>query len=214
VPAIGILGGSFNPPHLGHLALAGHARRELGLGRVVLMPLHASLHKAAGSDPGPAHRLAMCRLAAAEEPGVSACALEVERGGVSYTADTLKEIHARHPEADLTFIVGADTARTLPAWHEPSTVLELARLAVASRPGSDREQVLSALEEVLGGEQGGGQRSGSGVVFLSMPPIEASSSEARARLAAGQSAEDLLGKPVSDYISRHGLYAGEREPAR
>jgi nicotinate-nucleotide adenylyltransferase len=214
VPAIGILGGSFNPPHLGHLHLARHARDELGLERVVLMPLHASAHKAAERDPGPVHRLAMCRLAAAEEPGVSACALEIERGGVSYTADTLKEIHARHPEADLTFIVGADTARTLPAWHEPRTVLELARLAVASRPGSEREQVLSALEEVLGGERATRDPTGSRVVFLSMPPIEASSSQARARLAAGQSAEDLLGKPVSDYISKHGLYAAEREPAR
>ena len=142
---IGILGGTFNPPHRGHLALARHARDELSLERVLLMPVGSPPHKPGGEDPGAEHRLAMCRLAAAGEPAVEACALELERAGPSYTADTLEEIHDRHPEAELTFIVGADTARSLPGWHRPRRVLELAELAVAARSGSDREQVKAAL---------------------------------------------------------------------
>ncbi|MGO9489784.1 MAG: nicotinate (nicotinamide) nucleotide adenylyltransferase [Solirubrobacteraceae bacterium] len=213
MPAIGILGGTFNPPHLGHLALARHARAELGLDRVLLMPLHTPPHKTAGVDPGPEHRLAMCRLAVSGDPGLEACALEIERGGPSYTADTLSEIHARHPEAELTFIVGADTAGTLPGWREPGRILELARLAVAGRPGTDRGQVLKALGEVApgSGEQPGAQPR---VAFLTMAPIEVSSSLARDRLAAGEQVEDLVGGPVSGYIAEHRLYrSGERAPA-
>ena len=202
---IGILGGTFNPPHRGHLALARHARDELSLERVVLMPVHTAPHKPGGADPGPGHRLAMCRLAAGSEPGVSACALELERGGPSYTADTLKEIHERHPEAELTFIVGADTARTLPSWHEPQGVLELAALAVAARSGTDRGQVMAALEAAAGAT--GPLR----VRFLEMAPIEASSSAARELLAAGKDATGMLSPEVADYVAEQGLYRDAKE---
>jgi nicotinate-nucleotide adenylyltransferase len=201
---IGILGGTFNPPHLGHLALARHARDELALDRVVLMPVHTPPHKPGGEDPGPEHRLAMCRLAAAGDRGLSACALELERGGPSYTADTLSEIHERDPEAGLTFIVGADTARTLPSWHEPQRVLELADLAVASRSGSDRAQVGAAIAQAAAGASGAAPR----VHFLEMAPIDASSSLARTRIAAGESAVEMLGPEVAAYIAEHGLYRG------
>src|SRR4029077_16362192 len=95
VAPVGILGGTFNPPHLGHLALAHHARAELGLARVLLMPAHTPPHKLPSADPGPAHRLAMCRLLAAGSEGVQACGLEVERGGRSYTVDTLRLLSGR-----------------------------------------------------------------------------------------------------------------------
>lgn len=205
MPSLGILGGSFNPPHLGHLALARDARRELALERVLLMPLHTPPHKPGGEDPGPEHRLAMCRLAAAPEAGVEACALEVERGGPSYTADTLSEIDAACPESELTFIVGADTALSLPEWREPARVLSLARLAVASRPGSDRSQVQAALARVSLPDG----RSPD-VVFLSMEPLEASSSQARERIATGRSVAGLLEPAVIAYIEEHGLYGEER----
>ncbi len=205
MPALGILGGTFNPPHAGHLALARHAREELGLERVWLMPLHTPPHKPSGADPGPEHRLAMCRLAAEGEPGVEACGLEVRRGGPSYTADTLSEIHASHPEAELTFVMGADTALTLPGWHDPGRVLELARLAVARRPGSDGASVLDALSRVAGDPR---------VVFLEMEPIGASSSLARERLASGLPTAGLLADGVRDYIERNGLYGAVAEAAR
>jgi nicotinate-nucleotide adenylyltransferase len=210
VPAIGILGGSFNPPHLGHLALARQARDQLGLERVLLMPLHTPAHKGGAPDPGPEHRLEMCRLAAAGVPGIEACGLEVRRAGTSYTADTLSEIHERHPEAELTFIVGADTARTLPSWHRPETVMALARLAVAGRPGTDGGEVLDALRTITPpgfGEAETEDRS-PGVVFLTLDPVEASSSAARERLAAGGSVDGLLAPAVEAYIAKHGLYEG------
>jgi nicotinate-nucleotide adenylyltransferase len=204
VESIGILGGTFSPPHVGHLALARQAREELGLQRVVLMPVHAP-HKPLASDPGPEHRLEMCRLATLGEPGLSACSLELRRGGPSYTADTLAEIHAKNPHAELTFIVGADTARTMPSWRNPQAVLGLARLAVAERDGSDRHQVLAALETIerSAGSSEARQREPH---FLAMSPIAASSSVIRERLAAGTEIGDLVGAAVARYISQEHLY--------
>jgi nicotinate-nucleotide adenylyltransferase len=198
---VGILGGTFNPPHLGHLAIADAARAELGLERVLLMPVHTPPHKSEEPDPGAAHRLQMCRLAVHGRAGLEACALEVERGGPSYTADTLRAIHAGHPEAELTFIVGADTAGTLPAWHEPGVVLELAELAVAARSGTDRGDVLDAIAGVLGTP-----RPGERVRFLDTPELDISASGVRARVAAGEGVRELVGDEVADYIAAHHLY--------
>jgi len=164
------------------------------------MPVHTPPHKAPGEEPGPEHRLAMCRLAVAGEPGVSVCTLELDRPGPSYTADTLTEIHARHPELELTFVVGVDTALTLPSWHEPRTVLKLARLAIARRPGVDGGEVATVLDSIAPA----GERAGQ--ALLEMEPMDVSSSLARARVAAGEPLAGLLSEGVSDYITAHGLY--------
>jgi nicotinate-nucleotide adenylyltransferase len=188
-----VLGGTFNPPHRGHLELARHARSELALGRVLLMPAHTAPFMArgeGGSDPGPEHRLRMCRLAAEGVDGVDVCALEIERGGVSYTVDTLSSLHASHPEAELTLIVGADVAGTLASWREPERLLELADVAVATRPGAPRRAL----------------PAGARASFLEMPAIDASSSTVRARVAAGEPVQELVGGPVARYIAEHGLY--------
>jgi nicotinate-nucleotide adenylyltransferase len=219
--SVGILGGTFNPPHLGHLALARHASEQLGLERVVLMPTHTSPHKVAAPDPGPEHRLRMCRLLVGDDPGVSACALEVERGGASFTVDTLTAIHASHPDAELTFIVGADTASTLPAWREPARLLELAGLAVAAREGTTRAGVLESLRSIDAvltgpaieahprGEQDADGRGGAhSIRFLDLPVIDVSSSAARQRVVRGEPIEDLVGADVAAYIAEHGLYRG------
>jgi nicotinate-nucleotide adenylyltransferase len=205
---IGILGGTFNPPHRGHVELARHALAELSLERVLLMPVHTPPHKPGGEDPGPEHRLEMCRLAVAEEPGLSACALELQRAGPSYTADTLTEIHQRDPEAELTFIVGADTARTLPSWREPQAVLELAEIAVAGRAGTDRAEVIRALEAAVAGSPVSPR-----VRFLEMAPVEASSSAARELIAAGAGAAGMLGDEVAAYVAAHGLYGAPQGSA-
>src|ERR1700683_3760281 len=162
--SIGILGGTFNPPHRGHLALARHAQSELGLDRVLLMPAHSAPHKSEAEDPRPQRRLEMCRLAVGEAAGLQACGLEIERGGPSYTVDTLRAVHASRPGAKLTFIVGADMARTLPGWREPRALVELVDLAVAEREDVGREDVLRALAPL-----------GARVAFLGMPPGEGSS---------------------------------------
>jgi nicotinate-nucleotide adenylyltransferase len=201
--SIGILGGTFNPPHLGHLAVARHALRELALDRVLLVPAHTAPYKAGedgrwdGRDPGPQHRLRMCRLAVDGVAGLSVSAVEVERGGLSYTVDTLTFIHASHPDAELTFIVGADTASTLPSWREPARVLELARLAVAARAGAERRRVLDALS---------GLGVADDVSFLAMPAIDVSSSLVRSRAADGKPIDELVGPAVAAYIAEHRLY--------
>ncbi|MGD0454033.1 MAG: nicotinate-nucleotide adenylyltransferase [Solirubrobacteraceae bacterium] len=218
--SLGILGGTFNPPHLGHLAVARHAREELGLQHVLLVPAHTAPYKSdggGGRDPGPEHRLRMCRLAVEGEQGLAVCALEVERGGLSYTVDTLRAIHSSHPQAELTFIVGADTAATLGSWREPAQLLELAHLAVAARAGAARRRVLDALAGigVAAADSGaaiaeaGAERTRAGVAvsFLEMPTIEVSSSIARRRVAGGEPVEELVGPAVAGYIAEHGLYA-------
>ena len=200
--SLGILGGTFNPPHLGHLAVARHAQAELGLERVVLVPAHTAPYKsdreggAGGEDPGPEHRLRMCELAVAGVDGLSVCPIEVERGGLSYSVDTLRAIHASHPDAELTFIVGADTAATIGSWREPQQLLQLTRLAIATRAGAARARVREALAAI----------ATSDVCFLEMPPIEASSSLARRRVAHGEAVEDLVGPAVAAYIAEHRLY--------
>ncbi len=200
--SLGILGGTFNPPHLGHLAIARHALSELALQRVALMPAGTPPHKPVEHDPGCEHRLAMCRLLVDACDRLTVCALETERDGPSYTVDTLTAIHASHPQAELTLIVGADIASTLPAWREPRRLLELATLAVAARPGSRRRAVLDVL-----GTLGEDAR----VEFLHAPAIDASSSQARERALAGEPVAELVGDAVAGYIAEHGLYgAGVR----
>jgi nicotinate-nucleotide adenylyltransferase len=195
--SVGVLGGTFNPPHLGHLAIARDARRELGLERVVLIPARIPPHKPAVADAGAEHRLQMCRLLIDGEDGLAVCAVEIERDGPSYTVETLNAIHASHPDLELTFIVGADTARTLPAWREPEQVLALAEFAVAARAGTEREAVLESLAE-LG--------RAADLRFLTTPLLEVSSSMARERVAAGEPVEDLVGSAVAGYIAANELY--------
>ena len=191
----GILGGTFNPPHLGHLALARSAREQLGLERVMLMPAHSAPHKLVEGDPGPDGRLEMCRRAVGDEIGLAVCGLEIERGGPSYTVDTLRVIHASHPQAELTFIVGSDTARTLPCWREPEALLKLASLAVAERDYAGREEVLRALAPLR-----------AKVAFLKMGMVATSSSLVRQRVAAGKPVDELVAPAVAQYIAGHGLY--------
>jgi len=218
VKRLGILGGTFNPPHLGHLAVARHARDELRLDRVVLMPARIPPHKPDAEDPGPEHRLSMCRLAVDGANGLSVCAQEIEREGPSYTVDTLQAIHATHPEARLTFILGADTAGTLPAWREPAKLLQLADLAVAARAGSAREDVLQKVAPLMGTVDGGmataTEGTSAGVTFLEMPVMEISSSAVRRRAARGEPIEDLVGEAVASYIAEHALYGRAPEAAR
>src|SRR5262245_15719874 len=139
MPYVGILGGTFNPPHLGHLVMAQEALDQLDLDRVWLMPVAEPPHKEAEEDPGARARLELCRLAVAGDDRLEACSLEVDRGGASFTIDTLRALHDSDPEQELTFIVGGDMAHSLPSWREPEAILSLARLAVAEREGVRRE---------------------------------------------------------------------------
>jgi len=209
---VGVLGGTFSPPHLGHLAIACHARDELELERVLLMPARIPPHKPAAQDPGAEHRLQMCRLLVKDASRLSACGLEIARAGPSYTVDTLSALHASHPDVELTFIAGADIARTLPAWREPARLLELAGLAVAVRTGTARREVLDSVAQVTADGRGDRPPRPVPIRFLGMPAIEASSSAARIRAARGERVDDLVGQAVAGYIAEHGLYQPHSRP--
>jgi nicotinate-nucleotide adenylyltransferase len=197
VPSVGILGGTFNPPHIGHLVMALQAREQLGLDRVVLMPVAVPPHKEADGDPGAGVRLELARLAAEGEDGLEVSTAEIDRGGASFTVDTLEELHERDPEQELTFIVGADMAHSLPAWRAPERILELARLAVAEREGIARDDIAERLAPL---------HDGSRVTFFDMPRIDVSSSDLRRRVAEGRSVRHLVPDAVAQAIADRDLY--------
>jgi nicotinate-nucleotide adenylyltransferase len=172
------------------------------------MPANSSPHKRGVADPGAGHRLRMCELATDGDEHVQACALELARDAPSYTVETLEQLHAAHPDMDWTFIAGADTVCTLPSWRRPADLLALARLAVALRADSSREAVAEAVGEVLDGASGGsaGAQPGGRVRFIEMPPVDASSSAVRQRIARGEDVTELVGARVARYIEQHHLY--------
>jgi nicotinate-nucleotide adenylyltransferase len=165
---------------------------------VLLVPAHTPTHKEAEGDPGTRHRLRMSELLVGDEQSIAACGLEIDRGGPSYTVDTLNAIHASHPDAELTFIVGADAASTLAEWRQPAKLLELSDLAVARRSGAPEDHLRDAVTRLAG--------PAPRLRFLDMPLVEISSSEARRRAARGEPIVDLVGPEVAAYIAGHGLY--------
>jgi nicotinate-nucleotide adenylyltransferase len=197
VASLGILGGTFNPPHEGHLRCARQALAQLGLDRVALVPVRVPPHKDSPDDPGAEHRLAMCRLAVAGDDRLAVSELELRRAGPSYTVDTLRALREEDPGRELTFVLGADMARTLARWREPREILRLARLAVAERDGTARREIRAAVAELDAEPR---------IDFLDMAPIDVSSSAVRERVAAGEPITDLVPAAVADYIAAHDLY--------
>jgi nicotinate-nucleotide adenylyltransferase len=195
---LGVLGGTFNPPHLGHLLIAQEAYDQQALDRVLFVPTAVPPHKEVATDPGAPTRYAMVEAAIAHDDRFSADDLEIRRGGPSYTVDTLRALHATYPDSELTFIVGGDMAASLPTWREPAEVVALARLAVAEREGARRADILQRLATIPGAVEQ--------VEFFDLPRIDFSSSLVRRRVAAGQPITYLVPDPVAAYIAQRGLY--------
>ena len=176
--------------------MAQEAHAQLGLDRVVLMPVAAPPHKELSEDPGAEARVRMCELAVAGDERFEVSRLEVERGGASYTVDTLREIHASAPGDDLTFIVGGDMAHSLPTWREPEAVLQLATLAVAERQGAARRDIAERLGS-LGADR---------IRFFDMPRIDLSSTDIRRRVRDGLPIRYLVPDEVARAIDDGGWY--------
>lgn len=199
---VGIYGGVFNPPHHGHLVAAQEAHRQLELDLVVWVPVGDAPHRTVEDDPGAEARFTMVEMATAVDERFRVSRIELEREGPSYTADTLRELRAREPGADLFLILGGDQGLALPDWHEPEVVLELATVAVFERAASGRE----AIEQALAGLRGGDR-----VVFLEMPRIDISSTLVRRRAAAREPIRYLVPDKVAHFIGGQSLYgASER----
>lgn len=197
---IGILGGTFDPVHLGHVALGEAAIACAELDTLLVVPARTPPHKDPASAPA-ADRLVMCRLAFGGLERVEVSDAELRRAGKSYTVGTLAEIAAERPGADLHLVLGWDAARLLPSWHEPERVLELARLVLFPRPGvpgpgaSDLAAAgIDPLRALICAER--------------TPEIDAT--EVRRRAAAGQDLRGLVPDAVAEYIAERGLYRGER----
>jgi nicotinate-nucleotide adenylyltransferase len=195
--AIGVLGSAFNPPHLGHLALAQEAHWQLGLDEVVLVPTGDPPHKRIAEDPGREARLDMTRLAAADDSRFSVSALEVEREGPSYTYETLEALAAERPDRRLVFVMGADAAVGLESWRKPERVVELASLAVARRAGVSDSEVATVMRS-LGCEER--------TTMLEMPQFGVSSSAVRERAQQGKPLRYLVPAAVATVIEEKGTY--------
>jgi nicotinate-nucleotide adenylyltransferase len=196
---IGLLGGTFNPPHIGHLVCAQEAFAQLRLDRVLLLPVHTPPHKQADGDPGVEHRVALCEAAVAGDERLGVSRAEADVAGRSYTVDTLNRLHDARPENQLTFIIGGDMAASLPQWREPRAILELCTIGAAARDGVGRDAVLERLDRELPG-------ASDRIRFFDMPRIDVSSTLIRRRVAAGEPVRYLVPDAVAAYIEREGLY--------
>lgn len=202
---VGILGGAFNPPHLGHLVLAQEAVSQLSLERVVWMPYGEPSHRVLDDDPGAEARFTMCEYAVGADARFAVSRVEIDRGGPAYTIDSLRELTARGPHGlDLFLLLGGDQAASLGSWRSPEEVLSLAVVAVVERDEWRREQILAAIEPLCSGADR--------VCFLDMPRIDISSSLVRARAREGKPIRYLVPDKVANYVGAQSLY-GASVPA-
>lgn len=190
---IGLFGGTFDPPHLGHLALAECARDQLGLESVLFIPAGTPPHKRGTGRSSAQRRVAMTRLAIRGNRAFRVSLVEVRRRGPSFTVDTLHDLGNRFPGARLFLLMGADSLADFANWHRPREIQRLATLVVAARPGV-RGRV--------------GPRSG--VVWLENFSVDIASSAIRARARAGRSVRYLVPEAVARYMTRHRVYGSPR----
>jgi nicotinate-nucleotide adenylyltransferase len=196
---LGVLGGTFDPVHTGHLVLAEQAREQLSLDRVLWVPSGEPWRKAERPVTPAAQRVEMVRLAIAGHPAFNLSTAEADRPGPSYSADTLAQLHGEAPDAGLLFILGSDALADLPGWHEPARLIELATLAAVARDG--RRYAAEELERLLPG-------LAARTVWVDMPRLDISGTELRARAAQGRSLRYLVPDAVEAYIRAQRLYSG------
>lgn len=189
MPRVGILGGTFDPPHNGHLVLALDAIDALALDELILVPAARQPLKQGVEMTAPAHRLAMTECLAKADHRLRVDASEVARGGLSFTIDTVRALKAARPDAELFLLMGTDTAATLPQWREPEALALLAQLAVAGR-----------------GSEPPAMPSGFRASPLPTRRVDISATEIRTRVGAGRSIRGFVPDAVADYIAAHGLY--------
>lgn len=190
---VGIMGGTFDPIHLGHLVTAEQARADLHLDEVVFVPAGHPWQKHEEGVTPPEHRYLMTVLATAANPAFTVSRIEVDRGGQTYTVDTLRTMRKELPDDDLFFITGADAILNILTWKDADECLELAAFVAATRPGHD----LAALQQ---------RDLTDSVVILDVPALAISSTDVRSRFAQGRAVRYLIPREVEEYARKHGLY--------
>ena len=194
---IGILGGTFDPIHYGHLIIAEAARDQLGLDRIEFLPANDPPHKPEGSVSPARHRAAMVQVAIDPVEYFELNCVEMERAGPSYTVDSLEQLVRERPHDSFWFIIGGDSLRDLPSWQSPTRILELATLAVIDRPGANYD--LAGLDRLVPGLR---QR----IALVEAPLIDLSATLLRRRFAAGGSIRFQTPDSVITYMTVNGLY--------
>ena len=200
MPEIGLMGGSFNPIHCGHVALARAALESGRVERVLFLPTGNPPHKKEGlADKF--DRLRMVELAVEHETGMEVCREEIDRDGVIYTVDTLAALKRKMPDCTLTYLIGADTLRALGTWRRVETVIERCKFPVMMREGETREEVIRLA--------GLWTQRGAQIDFLDARKMDISSTQIREQIQKGLPFERLVPQAVADYIHEHGLYGAK-----
>lgn len=202
---LGLFGGSFDPIHKGHLLLSDCCCTQAGLDAVWFVPTAQQPLKPAGPQASNVHRLAMLQLVCADNPRFKVSTIEVDRGGISYSVDTLKAIHAEQPDTELFFLMGADSLAELPMWHRPADICRLATLLVVHR-AETAEPDFEVIRPLVSGERFEQIRQH----VVEMPPTPISSSKIRELIATGGDWQPFVPPSVAGYIQQHQLYATER----
>lgn len=195
---LGVFGGSFDPPHLAHVALARAAVQQLGLDELRVLPTGQAWHKARPLSAAE-HRLAMSRSAFADVPHAMVDDRELRRAGPTYTVETLRELRSQHPGDELLLVIGADQAEALHTWRESAEILRLATIGVAARARPDPGAPPFDTDALPPGSWRA----------VELPPMPVSATQIRARVAAGQGIDQLVPPGVASYIDRHNLYRGQ-----
>ena len=189
---IGIFGGTFDPPHVGHLIVAESVQERLALEMILFMPAYLPPHKEDGAFASPGHRLRMLELAVAENPHFRSSDVEIRRRGKSYTIDTLRMLRDRYPADELFLIIGLDNLRIFPTWKEPGEVLKTSSVVVIDRPGVERSGIDNEFVKQ--------------VRFVQVPTIEISATDLRRRIREGKTIRYLVPESVRSYIEDNKLY--------
>lgn len=197
----GILGGTFNPPHIGHVTMAKRAMTELGLSRVIFIPSKVPPHKKLPEQsPRVADRLEMLRLAVSGLPFAEISETELERGGKSYTADTLRELKRRYPDDDFHLLLGSDMLYSFERWQRPAEIASMCSIAAFPREDGEHERLKAAADRI-------GDLFHVSVRIVMAPAVEVSSTELRSMIEAGRR-DERIPAAVFDYIVRKSLYTG------
>ncbi len=211
---IAVLGGTFDPIHYGHLRVAEEVREDLDLDRIIFMPAAIPPHKPDEQTTPPEFRIEMVRLAVSGNAGFEVSPMEIERGGKSYTIDTVRGLEKRgEKDLEISLIMGADSFNEITSWMDYRELLELANIIVVSRPRYAAEKLAEALpvelarkfwyDSVTGSYK---NSAGKSVTYLGTTRFDISSSDIRRRVKEGKSIRYLLPPPVADHIAKHGLY--------
>ena len=201
---IGVMGGTFDPIHNGHLSIAEEARKRANLAEILFVPAGLPWLKPDRPISAAEHREEMVRLAIADKPYFKLSTVDIERAGPSYTVDTIADLQGQiGAEDELFLILGWDSLVELPQWHEPSRIITMCRLVAVPRPGYPRPE-LKSLEKSLPGIS-------NQVMLMDEPFIDISASSIRERIAKGLSVRHLVPEPVNRYIKEHRLYTTQQD---